>query len=121
MCNRPPYFWIGKLEKNIINLTFKGAFKWLYNQWMTTTKRELTPSSRMRYMSLVTVCKWILAAWRSVSPETVDKSFKVTVISNDMDSHEDFIINEFYEALYEHAALNDADNLLRTSKVRAIR
>jgi hypothetical protein len=76
----------------------------------------------MRYVSLVTVCEWILAAWHSVSPETVDKSFKVTVISNDMDSHEDFIINDFYEALYEqHAALNDADNLLRTSKVRAIR
>jgi hypothetical protein len=65
----------------VINWPFKVAFWWLYNQWMTTTKHELRPSSRMKCTPLLTVCEWILAAWHSVSPEIVEKSFKVTGIS----------------------------------------
>lgn len=40
------------------------------------------------------MCDWILAAWCSTSPKIVEKSFKVTGISNDMDGSEDFMIND---------------------------
>jgi hypothetical protein len=36
-------------------------------------------------MSLPKECEWILAAWCSVSPEIVEKCFRVTGISNEMD------------------------------------
>jgi hypothetical protein len=47
-----------------------------------------------KHTQLPTVCEWILAAWRSISPETVWKSFKVTGISNEMDESEDFMISD---------------------------
>jgi hypothetical protein len=36
----------------------------------------------------------ILAAWCSVSPEILDTIFKVTRIPSEMDSSEDFVIND---------------------------
>jgi hypothetical protein len=65
----------------VINRPLKVAFWQLYNQLMTTTKHELRCGSRMKRMLLPTVCVWILAAWHSVSPEIVEKSFKVSGIS----------------------------------------
>jgi hypothetical protein len=61
---------------------------------MTTTKHEPISSSRMNLALMPIVCKWILAAWFSVSPETMEKSFRVTGNSNGMDGSEDFMINE---------------------------
>jgi hypothetical protein len=75
-------------------LPFKVAFWWLYDQWMTTTKHELRPSGRMKCTPLLIVCEWILAAWCLVSPEIVEKNFKVAGISNEMDGSEDFMIND---------------------------
>jgi hypothetical protein len=40
------------------------------------------------------VCEWLLAAWHSVSPENVEKIFKVTGISSEMDDSKDFMIND---------------------------
>jgi hypothetical protein len=48
----------------------------------------------MKCTPLPTVCEWILAAWLSISPEIVEKSFKVAGISNEMDGSEDFMIND---------------------------
>jgi hypothetical protein len=78
----------------VINWPFKVAFWQLYNQWMTTTKHELRSRTRMKGIPLPTVCEWILAAWCSISPEIVEKSYKVTGISNEMDGSEDFMIND---------------------------
>jgi hypothetical protein len=36
----------------------------------------------------------MLAAWHLSSPDIVEKSFKVTRISNEMDGTEDFIISD---------------------------
>jgi hypothetical protein len=71
----------------IINRPFKVAFRRLYNRWM---KHELRPSGRTKHTPLPTVC----AAWCSVYPEIVEKSFKVTGISSEMDGSEDFMIND---------------------------
>jgi hypothetical protein len=38
------------------------------------------------------VCKWILAAYCSVSPKIVEESFKVTGISDEMKGSGDFMI-----------------------------
>jgi len=78
----------------VIKRPFEVAFWLLYNQWMTTTKHELTPSSRTKYTSLPTVCEWILAPWHSVSPEIVEKSFKVTISSNEREDSEEFTIDD---------------------------
>jgi hypothetical protein len=40
------------------------------------------------------VCEWIPGAWHSVFPEIVEKSFKVTGISNEMGGNEDFLVND---------------------------
>jgi hypothetical protein len=40
--------------------------------------------------------EWILVPWHSVSPEIMDKSFRVTGMYNKMDDREDFIINDAY-------------------------
>jgi hypothetical protein len=76
----------------VINQPFKVAFWHLYNQWMTTVKHELTPNGRMKCAPLPTVCERILAAWCSVSPETVDKSLKVTGISIEIDRIDSFLL-----------------------------
>jgi hypothetical protein len=52
------------------------------NQWMTTTKHEPTPYSRMKHTLLPTVCEQIFATWHSISPEIIENSFKVSGISN---------------------------------------
>jgi hypothetical protein len=77
----------------VINWPFKVTFWQLYNQWMTTMKHELRPSGITKHTTSPTVCEWILAAWCSISPEIVKKSFKVIGISNEMDGSKDFMIN----------------------------
>lgn len=47
-------------------------------------------------MSLQQVCAWILHAWRSLSVDTISKSFRVTGLSNAMDGTQD-------DQLWEHA------------------
>jgi hypothetical protein len=70
----------------VINWPFRFAFKLFYNQWMTTTKHELTPSSRMKLTLLPMVCEWIPATWCSVSSEISSL--------NEMDGSEDFMISD---------------------------
>jgi hypothetical protein len=43
---------------------------------------------------MLTLCELILGAWFLVSPETVEKSFKVTGISSEMDGSENLLIND---------------------------
>jgi hypothetical protein len=59
------------------NWPFNVAFRQLYNQWMTTMKHDLTSSSRTKHAPLPTVCEWMLAAWRSISPGVVEKVSKL--------------------------------------------
>ena len=43
----------------------------------------------MKRASLSQMCEWIAAAWKEISPDMVQKSFKVTSFSNAMDGSED--------------------------------
>jgi hypothetical protein len=65
-------------------LAIEVAFRELYNQWMTTTKHKQTPSNKIKHAPLPTVCEWILAACCSISPEIVEKAFKVAGICNEV-------------------------------------
>jgi hypothetical protein len=47
----------------------------------------------MKHMPLPSVCQCILATWCSISPEIVEKRFKVTVMSNKIDGSEDFMVS----------------------------
>jgi hypothetical protein len=57
---------------------------------MTTLRQLLTPNGTMKSVHLPTVC----AAWCSTSPQIVEKNFKVSGISNEMNSSEDFVISD---------------------------
>ncbi|KAG0418498.1 hypothetical protein HPB47_004846 [Ixodes persulcatus] len=59
---------------------------------MATTIHQKTPTGRLKRASLVEVCDWILKAWGAVSFNIVEKSFKVTGISNKLDGTEDDLI-----------------------------
>jgi hypothetical protein len=78
------------------------TFQHLYNQWMTTTKYEPTNSERIKCNWCAEVCELIHAQCHSLSPETVDKIFKVTGISNEMDGSEDFMINAIDNESYSN-------------------
>ena len=71
-----------------INRPFKANLRRLYCNWMSSTA-DTTPTGRIKKTSLSQMCEWIAAAWKEISPDTVQKSFKVTSISNAMDGSED--------------------------------
>jgi hypothetical protein len=48
----------------------------------------------MKHTLLPSVCQRILATWCSVSPEIVEKRFKVTVMSNKIDGSKDFMVRD---------------------------
>lgn len=75
-----------------VNRPFKCGFRRAYTEWMATTVHQKTPTGRLKRASLVDVCSWILEAWGAVSFKTVEKSFKVTGISNMLDGTEDDLI-----------------------------
>jgi hypothetical protein len=63
----------------VISRSFKVTFRWLYNQWTTTTKHEIMPSGRLKHVTLLAVCEWMLAAWCSISQELWTEVSKLLV------------------------------------------
>lgn len=56
---------------------------------MASGDHEMTPTGHLKRASLQQVCWWTWSAWHSVSFDSIVKSFKMTGISNNMDSTED--------------------------------
>ncbi|KAJ3641811.1 hypothetical protein Zmor_028284 [Zophobas morio] len=60
-----------------INKSFKDKLRVLWDEWiMNEALATFTPAGNRRRPSLVTVCEWIVTAWRDVSPDTVKKGFE---------------------------------------------
>lgn len=90
-----------------VNRPFKVEFRRCYSEWMAAGSHEKTPTGRLKRASLQQVCQWILNAWRSLSVETIVKSFKVTGISNAMDGTED---DQLWERADEMSSSGDDDS-----------
>jgi hypothetical protein len=72
----------------IINRPFKAHIRRSYNEWAQKTN-EMRLTGRSKSAMLTVMCQWTLEAWRSISQDTIAKSFKVTGICNKMDRNED--------------------------------
>lgn len=77
-----------------VNRPFKVAFHQQCMAWMASTTHEKTPTGRLKRAPLATVAQWISSAWCLLSFDEVVKSFKVTVIANNLDGSEDDLVFE---------------------------
>ena len=77
---------------------------------MANSRDGTTASGNLKHAHYTTVCKWILDAWNSISPEIIQKSFLKSSISNAFDRTEDDYIYESNEDL-EESIYNYESNL----------
>ena len=67
------------------NKPFKQAYKALYNDWMATGEKSLTPAGNMRAPDKALCLRWVKEAWNSVTSDVIRKSFRVCGISVNTD------------------------------------
>jgi hypothetical protein len=88
----------------VINRPFKAHIRRSYSECVQKT-HETTPTGRLKRVTLMEMCRWILEAWRSISQDMIAKSFEVTGISNKMDgSEDDFLWHWSNEEHYQEDA-----------------
>lgn len=57
------------------NKPFKEAYQALYNEWMASGEKSYTPAGNMHTPDKVLCLQRVKEAWKSVTPEVVNKSF----------------------------------------------
>lgn len=75
-----------------INKPMKAAMRQKWSHWMATGEKSFTAGGRRRAPDLVTVCQWIMDAWRELDPTIITRAFKKCCISNILDGAEDDIL-----------------------------
>ena len=81
-----------------LNKPFKYRLWKQWNNWMIEGQKSSNPAGNMRAASLLTVCLWVLDAWRSLPAEVVAWSFEKHSISKFKDGTEDKILWDDTEA-----------------------
>lgn len=71
------------------NKPFKDQYREMYNEWLFSWKVNLTKGGNLKPPEKSQILKWIKAAWDSVSPEVIRKSFLKNGICNALDGSED--------------------------------
>ena len=86
------------------NKLFKQAYKVLYNNWMATGEKSLTPAGNMRAPDKALCFRWVKEAWNSMTSDMIRKSFHVYGISVNPDGSEDSEIHSTKEGEIAAAA-----------------
>ncbi|SRR6266542_792151 len=68
-----------------------------YNNWMSESMKELTPTGKIKRPTYETVVNWVNTSWNAVDIGIIQRSFKCCGISNKRDRSEDELIFD-----YEH-------------------
>lgn len=58
-----------------VNHPFKTYIRAEWDNWMMNGQHSFTPAGRQRRATYVEVCKWIIAAWDKIKPETITHGF----------------------------------------------
>ena len=58
------------------NAPFKAKLRELYNKWMANAPKTFTKAGNVRAPSRATLCDFVVEAWKSISPEIIQKSFR---------------------------------------------
>lgn len=72
-----------------VNKPFKALMKKEWTLWMQSAGNGLTPTGRIKKVSIAQVCDWTLRLWNRVKKEVVVKSFKKCGISNAVNGSDD--------------------------------
>ena len=81
------------------NAPFKCFIQEYFDEWMLLTGRhEVRKNGNPKAPGMNVYLKWIMDAWKSISNETIVKSFKVCGITNATDGSEDNLIRCFSDA-----------------------
>lgn len=59
-----------------VNRSFKNHIRDQWEKWMCSGLKDYTKSGHLKKASLPEVCRWIVAAWDSVSVQTVKSGFR---------------------------------------------
>ena len=73
----------------VVNKPFKDNLRKQYSAWLLSEDHPLTPTGKIKKPTVFDLCKWILSAWSSISPDSIVKGFKKCSISNALDGSED--------------------------------
>ena len=84
-----------------VNKPFKGFMREEWTKWIEAPTHHVTPTGRVKWLSICNVCEWVKNSWQRVKSETVVKSFKKCGISSALDGSEDDILYEESDALSE--------------------
>ena len=67
----------------------KEHLREMYDEWLAEGKQELAANGNMRPLSRQQMVEWVLATWKKVPVEIIQKSFKVCALSCNLDGSED--------------------------------
>lgn len=74
------------------NKPFKAAYLRFYETWLESsgsTVANRTTAGNARPPSKYLVCQWVVEAWKSITKELVQKSFRVCGLTTDLDGSKD--------------------------------
>ena len=60
----------------VVNKPFKDNLRKQYSAWLLSEDHPLTPTGKIKKPTVFDLCKWILSAWSSISPDSIVKGFK---------------------------------------------
>jgi hypothetical protein len=95
------------------NAPLKARIRELHNIWMLNGDRmEFTSGGNSRPPSIDVYLEWIVDAWKGISKEAIEKSFKNCGISISTDGSEDNLIHCFKE----HGAIPEGRLMLQETR-----
>jgi len=74
------------------NKPFKSAYLGFYETWLESygsTAVNRTPSGNSRPPSKLLVCQWVVEAWKTISKELIQKSFRVCGLTTALNGSQD--------------------------------